>query len=83
MLCSPFSIKRAHEIRKFHVAIGQRQLRNVQKSVIYMQICGFANVNLFFFAVFMAVAIDPAKAPYCCDPEICFHGNMTSHFSSL
>ena len=52
MLCSPFSIKRAHEIRKFHVAIVQRQLRNVQKSVIYMQICGFANVNPILFRRF-------------------------------
>ena len=28
------SIKRAREIRKFHVAVVQRRLRNVQKSVI-------------------------------------------------
>ena len=28
-----YSIKRAREIRKFHVAVLQRRLRNVQKSV--------------------------------------------------
>ena len=28
-----YSIKRAHEIRKFHVAVLQQRLRNVQKSV--------------------------------------------------
>ena len=29
-----YSIKRAREIRKFHVVIVQQRLRNVQKSVI-------------------------------------------------
>ena len=28
-----YSMKRAREIRKFHVAVLQRRLRNVQKSV--------------------------------------------------
>ena len=35
-----------------------------------VQSCCFANINLFFFAVFVAVAVIVAKAPYCCDPEI-------------
>ena len=30
-----YFIKQAREIRKFHVAVVQRRLRNVQKSVIH------------------------------------------------
>jgi len=45
------SIKRACEIRKFHVAVAQRELRNVQKSMTHVQSCCFANihVNLLLF----------------------------------
>ena len=35
-----YSIKRACEIRKFHVAVVQRRLRNVQKSVLHVQLKG-------------------------------------------
>ena len=31
-----YSIKRAREIRKFHVSVVQQRLRNVQKSVIHV-----------------------------------------------
>ena len=45
-----YSIKRAREIRKFHVAVLQRRLRNVQKSVQkHVQSCCFANINLLLF----------------------------------
>ena len=44
-----YSIKRAREIRKFHVAVVQQRLRNVQKNVIHVEICFFANLNLLFF----------------------------------
>ena len=37
-----YSIKQAREIRKFHVAVDQRRLRNVQKSVKHVQSCCFA-----------------------------------------
>ena len=40
-----YYIEQAREIRKFHVAVVQRRLRNVQKNV---QSCGFANVNIAF-----------------------------------
>ena len=40
-----YSIKRTSEIRKFH-AVVQEWLRNVQKSVMHMQGCSFANLNL-------------------------------------
>ena len=47
-----YSIKRAREIRKFHVAVVQQRLRNVQKSVMYVQSCVFlANLNLSLFTV--------------------------------
>ena len=46
-----YSIKRAREIRKFHVAVVQQRLRYVQKSVMHVQRCFFANLNLLFFAV--------------------------------
>ena len=45
------SIKWAREIRKFHVAVWQWQLRNVQKSVMHMQSC-FANLKLTAFLPF-------------------------------
>ena len=64
-----YSIKWVREIRKLHVVIVQRRLRNVQKSVMHGQICCFANRHLFF-SVFVAVAVVVAKAPHCCDPEI-------------
>ena len=48
--------KRVCEIRKFHVAVVQRQLRNAQKIVIHVQRCCFANINLFLFAVLVCVA---------------------------
>ena len=34
-----YSIKRGLEIRKFHVAVEQQRLRNVQKSVMHVQRC--------------------------------------------
>ena len=47
-LVFPSSTKR--EIRHFHVVVVQRRLRNVQKSVMQVQSCCFANLNpLFFF----------------------------------
>ena len=50
-------MKRAHDIKQFHVAVVPRRLRNVQNSVTHM-----------LFAVLITVVI--ALAPYCCDPKI-------------
>ena len=47
VLCSHASTKR--EIRHFHVVIVQRRLRNVQKCVMHVQSCCFANINLLVF----------------------------------
>ena len=48
-----YSIKRACEIRKFHVAGVQRRQRNVQNSVMHVQICCFVNKTFYFFAVLL------------------------------
>ena len=41
----PYTITRTREIRKFHVAGVQRRLRHVQKSVINVESCCFANIS--------------------------------------
>ena len=46
------SIKR--EIRNFHVVVVQRRQRNAQTSVMHVQSCCFANLDLRFFAVLVA-----------------------------
>ena len=52
VLCSPgASESRLREIRECHVTVVQRWLRNVQNSVMHVQSCSFANINLFLFAV--------------------------------
>ena len=51
------SIKRALEIRKFHITGVQLRLRNVQKSVMHVQSCCFAILNLLLFAVLVAVTV--------------------------
>ena len=48
-----YSIKRARKIRKFHEAVVPRRLRNVQKSVMHVQSCRFAKINLSLFCCFL------------------------------
>ena len=50
-LLFPFSVKR--EIRQFHVVVVQRRHGNVQKSVMHVQSCCFARLNLLFFLQFL------------------------------
>ena len=45
------------EIIHFHVAVMQRRLINVQKSVIHVQSCCLADIKLWPFAVLVAVAV--------------------------
>ena len=47
---SPSSKKR--EIRHYHVVVVQRRLRNVNKSVMHVQSCYFANLKLLGFCRF-------------------------------
>ena len=44
-----YSIKQAREKRKFHVAVVQPRLRNVQKGVMHVLSCCFANIKLLLF----------------------------------
>ena len=52
-----YSIKRASETRKFHVAVVQQRLRNARAKLFSWQ-----SKPIAFFAV--------AKTLYCCDPDI-------------
>ena len=45
----PYYLTGTREIGKFHVAIVQRRLRYVQKRVMHVQSCCFANVSLLLF----------------------------------
>ena len=84
--CAVFtnSIKRAREIRKFQVADLQRRLRNVQKSVMHVQSCCFADINRLFFLPFSLPSPSLLlKLPIVVILKCCYHGNVTSHFSSL
>ena len=54
-LVFPSSTKR--EIRHFHVVVVQRRLRNVQKSLMEVQSCCFANLIYCLFALLVAVAV--------------------------
>ena len=52
-----YSIKRAREIRYFHIVVVQWRQRIVQKNVALMQTCCFANLNLLFFLILIAIAV--------------------------
>ena len=47
-----YSINQASEIRKFHVAVEQRRLTNVQNSAMHLQRCFFLKYNLLLFNCF-------------------------------
>ena len=52
-----YSMKRAREIRKFHVVVVQPWQGNVQNSVIHLQSCCLFIETFYFFAVLLAVTI--------------------------
>ena len=62
--CFVFPSLTKRGIRHFHVVVMQRRLRNVQKTMIHVQGCCFANQTYCFFAVHVAVAVVFALAPY-------------------
>ena len=51
------------EIRHFQAVVVQWRQRNLQKSVLHVQSCCFANQSYFFCGVLAAVAVIVAKAP--------------------
>ena len=75
-----YSIKRAREIRKFHVAVMQQWLRNVQKSVMHVKRCLLSNLNLLFFCCSTSQLQNISIVVI---QKFCYHGNVTSHFSYL
>ena len=77
-----YSIRRARQIRKFHVAVMQQRLRNVQKSAMHAQRCFFffAKLNLLF----LCCSPSPLqKLPIVVIQQFCYHGNVTSHLLSF
>ena len=66
-----YLIKRASEIRKFPVAVVQLRLRNVQKSLMHVQSCSFANLKLLLFLLLQ-------KLPVVVIQKFCYHSNATS-----
>ena len=86
LLCCVFtsSFKPVREIRRFHVAVVQRRLRNVQKSVMHVQSCCFDNVNLLLFLPFLLPSPSSLlKVPTVVIQKFCYHANVRSHFSYL
>ena len=60
-----YSIKRAHEIRKFHVAVvQQRRAKKCTKKRDCFFFCQSKPIAFLLFAVAVA------QTPCCCDPEI-------------
>ena len=55
--CFEFPSSTKPEFRHYHAVVVQRRLRNAQKSVMHVQSCYFANLNLLGFAVFVEVAV--------------------------
>ena len=74
-----YSINWAREIRKFLVAVVQRRLGNVQKSVMHLQSCCFTNRNLLLFCRSRL----PSPSSLLVIQKFCNHGNVTSHLCSL
>ena len=72
------------EIRRFHVAVVQRRLRNVQKSVMHVQSCCFVNINLLLFLPFSSQSMSSLiNLPIVVIQKFCHHGSVTPHFSRL
>ena len=81
-----YSIKRAREIRKFHVAVVQRRLRNVQKKCDARAKLLFCLLTHLPFCRFHCRRRRRRRRRYLSSLLLWsrnYHGNVTSHFSSL
>ena len=58
--CLVFPSSTKSEIRHFHIVVVQRRQRNVQKSVMHVQSCCFANIILLLFCR------SPCQCRRCC-----------------
>ena len=60
--CLVFTSSTIREIRHFHVVVVQRRQRNVQKSVMHVQSCYFANLRVRFFGTIGIRISDPLRS---------------------
>ena len=74
-----YSIKQAREIRKVHVIVVQQRLQKVQKSIMHVQSCCFAYLNL---CLFCCSPWSLQKLPILVVQKFYYHGNKTSQFTS-
>ena len=65
-------------IHRLHKASAQRQQRNVQNSVMHVQICCFVNKNLLLFCRSSSVVV---FGGFVVIQKECYHGDVTSYFS--
>ena len=76
-----YSMKQAHRIRTFHVAVVQRRLRNVKEKpwctvVLLTKPIAFLPFSLPSLLLLL-------KLPITLIQKFCYHGNMTSHLLSI
>ena len=79
--CLEFPSSTKREIKLFRVLVVERRLRNVQKSVMHVQSCCFANINLLPFCSYRCCGC--CQAHYSCDPEVLSTIVNTRHTSPL
>ena len=79
-----YSIERAGEIRKFHVAVLQRRLRSVQKRRAARTRLLFCLSKPLAFLLFLLLSPSSLlEFPIVVIQKVCYHGNVMSQFSLL
>ena len=78
-------IKRAREVRKFHVSVLQGRLRNAQKKRDARAKLLFCHSKPIVFLPLSLLSPSSSllKLPIVVNQKFCYHGNVTAHFSSL
>ena len=79
-----FCVVFTYSVKLAHVTVVQQQLKYMQKSVMNVQSCCFTTINLLLFLPFSLPSTSLlAKLLFVVIQKFCYHGNVTSHFSSL
>ena len=79
-----YSIKRAREIRKFHVAVLQRRLRSLQKRRAARTRLLFCLSKPVAFLLFLLLSPSSLlEFPIVVIQNVCYQGNVMSQFSLL
>ena len=79
-----YSIKRAREIRKFHVTVLQRRLRSVQKRRAARTRLLFGLSKPVAFLLFLLLSPSSLlEFPIVVIQKVCYQGNVMSQFSLL